>query len=107
MIDERLIQEVTDRIVAAYEPEKIVVFGSWAWGDPDADSDLDLLVIKASNLRRDKRGQEISRLFASRRFPLDVLVYTPEEVKKCLRMKGSFVKYVLDQGRVVYERQIH
>jgi predicted nucleotidyltransferase len=102
-----LIQEVTDRIVAAYQPEKIVVFGSWAWGEPDADSDLDLLVIKDSKLRRDKRGTEVRKLFASRRFPLDVLVYTPQEVEKCLTMKGSFIRHVLDQGKVVYERQAH
>ena len=81
-------------------PERL----SWAWGKPDADSDLDLLVVKESSLRRDKRSREIRNLFASRQFPLDVLVYTPAEVEQCLGMKGSFVRKVLDRGKVLYER---
>lgn len=105
MIDEELIQQVTEQIVAHTRPEKIVLFGSWAWGEPDANSDLDLLIIHDSALRRDKRAREISRLFTSRTFPLDVLVYTPEEVEQCLKMKGSFVKYILDRGRVLYDKR--
>jgi predicted nucleotidyltransferase len=107
MIDEDLIQQIADRIVTHVEPDKVVLFGSWAWGEPDADSDLDILVVKESSLRRDKRAREVRQLFASRRFPLDVVVYTPHEVEQCLRMKGSFVKYILDQGRVLYERKTH
>lgn len=107
MIDEKLIQQVTDKIITHVQPEKVVLFGSWAWGEPDTDSDLDLLVIHDSTLRRDKRAREISRLFASRRFPLDILVYTPREVEQCQKMQGSFVKYILDHGRILYERPTH
>ncbi len=104
MIDERLIQQVARKIVEQVRPEKVVLFGSWAWGEPDADSDLDLLIICDSTLRRDKRAREILRLFSARKFPLDVLVYTPQEVEMCRRMKGSFVRYILDHGKVLYER---
>ncbi len=103
-VDEELIRRVTEQIVTHVQPEKIILFGSWAWGRPHADSDLDLLIIRDSPLRRDKRAREIHQLFASRKFPLDVLVYTPREVEMCQKMKGSFIRYILDHGRVLYEQ---
>ena len=104
MIDQVLIERVAKTIATRLQPEKIVLFGSWAWGEPDEHSDLDILVIKRSSLRRDRRAREVSELFASRTFPLDVLVYTPTEVERCSKMKGSFVRYILENGRTLYER---
>jgi len=104
MIDQTLIEHITDTIVTRLRPEKIVLFGSFAWGKPDVHSDIDLLVIKRSSLRRDKRAREVSELFPTRTFPLDVLVYTPAEVERLRRTKGSFVRYILENGRTLYER---
>lgn len=103
-ITDALIQSITDRIVKEYRPEKIILFGSHAWGHPHEDSDLDLFIIKESNLRRDHRAMEVSNLFFPRRFPMDILVYTPGEVKHNLEANDFLVKEILTKGRVLYER---
>ena len=99
-----LIKDVVNKIVKEVKPDKIILFGSYSWGNPTPDSDLDLLIIKESKLRRDKRALEIDKLFADRLFPLDVIVYTPEEIGLCLKMEGSFIKEILEQGEVLYDR---
>ncbi|MBN1661098.1 MAG: nucleotidyltransferase domain-containing protein [Anaerolineae bacterium] len=104
MIDQALIEHLVKTIATRLQPERIVLFGSWAWGEPDEHSDIDILVIKHSSLRRDKRAREVSDLFASRTFPLDVLVYTPAEVERLRKMRGSFVRFILENGRILYER---
>ena len=104
MISEALIQQVTERIVHECNPHKVILFGSHAFGKQDRDSDLDLFVIMDSDLRRDRRTVKISKLFPHRRFPLDVIVYTPEEVKNSLTHGNPFIKDVLEKGRVLYAR---
>ena len=102
-IDEALIKKVTGKIRDNFRPQKIILFGSRAWGKPSPDSDLDLFVVMPSTLRRDNRSMEISKLFSDRLFPLDVLVYTPEEVNKSLKRNNPFIKEILEKGKVVYE----
>lgn len=99
-----LIRDVVNKIVKEVKPDKVILFGSYSWGKPTSDSDLDLLIIKESTLRRDKRAMEIDKLFADRQFPLDVIVYTPEEVGQCVKLEGSFVKEILEHGEVLYDR---
>ena len=103
-ITQEIIRDVARTIVEHVQPEKVVLFGSCARGNLTADSDLDLLVIKESELRRDRRAQEIYRLFSRRQFPLDIVVYTPDEVAECLKTDGSFVKDILEHGRILYDR---
>lgn len=103
-ITKKLINEVVQIIIDKTQPNKIILFGSYAHGNPTADSDLDLLVIKESDLRRDKRAMEIDKLFADRLFPLDIIVYTPQEVQQCLDIEGSFVGDILECGEIVYDK---
>lgn len=102
-INEILIEKVVKRISGKFQPQKILLFGSRAWGNPSPDSDLDLFVIMPSSLRRDNRSVEVSKLFPDRLFPLDVLVYTPEEVKTSLQRENPFIKEILEKGKVLYE----
>ena len=99
-----LLPEITSRIVKTSDPEKIVLFGSYAKGDFGPDSDLDLLVIidgidsprKESNrLRRSLRG-----LLA----PVDILVATPELIERHRKTIGLIYRPALDEGKVIYER---
>jgi len=104
-VSEKVIQDVTETIVRAFHPQKVILFGSLIWGEQRADSDLDLFVIMDSDLRRDQRAAQISRLFPYRDFPLDILVYTPKEVKLSLERRNPFIRAILTKGRVLYERE--
>ncbi len=99
------LNHITQKLVEQIQPEKIVVFGSYATGQAKPESDVDLLVILESDLRRDQRQEAISRALRPRDFPLDVLAYTPAEVNMCVADPHSFLRYILTTGRVLYERQ--
>ena len=92
------------RLVEHIQPEKVVLFGSYADDTATADSDIDLLVIVESELRRDRRQEAISQALRPRRVPVDILAYTPEEVRQCLASPDSFVHHILTTGKVLYER---
>ncbi len=104
-INDELIQEITGRIVREFHPHKIILFGSHAAGRPRQDSDLDLFIIMDSDLRRDYRAAEIYKLFRHRCFAMDVIVYTPEEVKMSLERRNPFIRDLLGEGKVLYERK--
>lgn len=100
-----VILKITEKIREGYRPEMIVLFGSYAQGRPGPDSDIDLLVIKDSKQRRDKRDGEIRALLRDIKLPLDIFVYTPEEVEKFHNLEGSFVNEIFKKGEVIYEKQ--
>jgi len=102
MDSKKEIKKITDQIVEKYKPEKIILYGSFASGKPHKDSDLDLLVIKKTRKARTKRHLEVDRLLLDRTMPLDILVYTPAEIKKRLLLGDFFVKNIIKQGRVLY-----
>ena len=97
------IKEITDKIVQTYHPEKIILFGSWAWGKPHEDSDFDFFIIKDTDTPSLKRIEEVDRIFSRREFPMDFLVYTPDQVENRLKIGDLFVKDILTNGRVLYE----
>ncbi len=104
MIDKQVINRIRDIIVKTYQPEKIILFGSYANGNPTDDSDLDLLVIKDSNLPRHKRGLRARLALSTFHFAKDILFYTPEEINQWTNVPGSFVNTVLNHGAIIYER---
>jgi predicted nucleotidyltransferase len=107
MITDELLREIVQRIVDAFDPEAIILFGSRAYGEPDADSDVDLLVIADTLAHRSvfERHRAISDLFPRRRFSLDVLVRTPEELRELLEHGPSFFREITARGKVLYERR--
>ena len=96
------IQRVATSLGRAAHARKVILFGSHATGHPGPDSDVDFLVIADSRLPRHKRSRSLYALFHPYPFPMDILVYTPEEVEKQLADPDSFVATVLTQGTEVY-----
>jgi len=104
-VDEDLLRDLVQRILSVTQPEKIILFGSYARGDATEHSDIDILVIQHSDLPRHKRATPI-RLALRGLFPSkDIVVYTPEEVEEWKSASTSFIASVLREGRVLYERK--
>jgi uncharacterized protein len=102
---EQKIQEVVRKIVAEYQPEKIILFGSWAWGKPGPDSDVDVLIVKRSERTRSDRAQEVQELLYPREIPMDILVYTPEEVEESInKNKNLFIEDIIRNGTTLYSK---
>src|SRR5512134_864222 len=94
-----------ERIVAKLKPEKIILFGSYAYGNPTPDSDVDLLVIMKTKAKEIDRYVAVSNLLYPRQFPVDILVKTPKEMEAETRKKGNFfMREILKKGKVIYER---
>jgi predicted nucleotidyltransferase len=101
---EALIKKIRDTIVKEYRPEKVILFGSRAYGKLGAESDFDLFIIKRSSKRKVDRIRDVSNLFTRRNFSLDVIVSTPAEVRARLSMGDFFYQEILSNGRVLYEK---
>ena len=102
-ISEDKIRQVTKKIVKQFQPEKIILFGSYAWGEPNQDSDVDLFVVKETENTRDL-AREINRAIFPRPFPMDLIVYRPKQLEKRKRMGDLFINEVLNKGKVLYAR---
>ena len=94
--------KLVDTIVRQFEPFRIILFGSYAWGRPTQDSDVDLLVImntKETNITTAvKIGQTIEH-----NFPIDIIVRTPEQVRQRLEWGDTFITQIMSKGRILYE----
>jgi len=96
------IDRITAQIIEKYRPEKIILFGSAARGNFDADSDADFLIMKKETpLYGADRIRELSRMI-ERNIAVDLLVYRPEEFEKRLKMGDPFLKSILKDGKVLY-----
>jgi predicted nucleotidyltransferase len=95
------IKAVAEQIGRDFRPRKVVLFGSYARGKPTADSDVDLLVIMP--LRGDPVYKSVEIALAARPgFPMDLLVRTPAEVRKRLAWNDSFIRDIMEKGKVLY-----
>jgi predicted nucleotidyltransferase len=98
------LRPAIQKIVQTLKPEKIILFGSYAYGTPNPHSDVDLLVIMKTKASLKERSWAVSRLLLPRPFPVDILVKTPKEVAKALESGDFFLKEILTRGKVLYER---
>jgi len=105
MIKEREINQIAARIVKNHNPERIILFGSFAWGKPRKDSDIDLLVVKKNIKSMRQAAEDIDRTLFDRRFAMDILVYSPEHFKKRLELGDSFAKRIFDKGKLLYAKK--
>ena len=103
-VDDELLKEIVSRIVDAVHPERIVLFGSYAYGRPKDESDLDILVVMDSELPRYKRSVSIYRALAGLLIPKDILVYTQEEIEEWSEVPQAFITTILKKGKVIYEK---
>lgn len=105
MITKNKISEIVKKIASGYNPEKIILFGSYASGTAAENSDIDLFVIKDSELPRPQRAVQLRKMLLGSQVPMDIIVYTPNEVNNEKDEKYSFVYEVLNSGKTVYERK--
>ena len=103
-VNQAVLQEVVRRIVAAVNPERIILFGSHTSGTPHQHSDLDFLIVMESALPRYRRAVPIYRALAGLLIPKDVVVYTPEEIEAWSGVPAAFVTAAMAQGRILYEK---
>jgi predicted nucleotidyltransferase len=104
MIGSDKIADIVKKIVSGYNPDKIILFGSYATGKPTEDSDLDLMVIKATELSRPQRTVQVRKMLYGAMVPIDLIVYTPQEIAESKDNIFSFVSEVLNTGKTLYER---
>ena len=98
------IQEIIRRIVEKFRPRRIVMFGSRARGDTRPDSDLDLMVEMETDDPPAERVRTIDALFGLRRWAMDLVVYTPEEVEQQRQYRNALIRVIESEGKVLYER---
>ena len=103
MVSRGQIQIYCDAIARAFEPEKIILFGSLAYGRPREDSDVDVLVVMRRARRHGRRPSLAIRRKISAAFPVDILVKAPEEITERLREGDSVLREIVEKGRVMYE----
>ena len=99
------IQEVCEAIVGRFNPEKIVLFGSYATGEPNSDSDVDLLVVMPFEGSPFRQAAAILDhiVHTVGVIPMDLLVRTAEQVQERLKIGDSFMREILERGKVMYE----
>jgi uncharacterized protein len=100
------LPSVVDRVVERFDPLRVVLFGSLARGEPNYDSDVDLLVVFDRVELENKRGLsvEISRALAGIPVPVDVIVTDVDEIRRRGHLVGPILRPALEEGKVVYER---
>ncbi len=98
-----VLEEITSRLVEEFHPEKIVLFGSHAWGRPDEDSDVDLLVIVSdSDDKPTERSRRAHSCLSGLMVPKDVLVRTRRELERFADVHASLECEILQRGKVLY-----
>jgi len=99
-----IIRRMAEKIRRKYKPEKIILFGSYAYGKPTMHSDIDLLIIKDTKTRHIDRAVRIREILRkeNRLVAIEPLVYTPKEINKRLKIEDDFIKEIVEKGVVLY-----
>ncbi len=105
MISEEIIQSIVDDIVKKCKPLKVILFGSYARGNPTEDSDLDLFIVSNWRVSWAEKVRRVRRAISASGLSLDVVVRSPAQVRRSLAGRDWFVQEVFEQGRVLYERR--
>jgi len=100
----KTISSMVEKIKKEYRPKKIILFGSYAWGNPTKCSDIDLFIIKDTREKPIERWMEIKKILRdpNRPIPVSPLVLTRKEVEKRKSIKDFFIKEIMEKGDVLY-----
>jgi len=98
------IDNLVRRIVARIQPQKVIIFGSYAKGTATTKSDLDIFVIKEMDLPMANRADDLNPMLSRLLIPVDVHIYTPQEVEEYGKEQFSFINSVLKSGKTVFEK---
>jgi uncharacterized protein len=104
-IERKEIQQMVQRIVSGFRPEKIILFGSHARGDAGPDSDVDLLVVMPVEGSKREKAVEIGVALHDIRLPKDIIVTTPEAFESRKEIAGTIERPAARQGKVLYARK--
>jgi len=98
------LDKIVSQLVKTYRPEKIILFGSYAYGVPHEDSDVDLLIIKTTSQPFVDRLVEVRKILTdpTRSVPLGPIVLTPEELDARLSIGDQFIEEIVTRGEVLY-----
>ena len=99
------IDEIVRKIAERSDPLRIVMFGSRARGEAGPDSDLDLFVEMESDKSPPQRAMDVSQIFGLRKWAMDLVVYTPEEVQRMKDVVGTLLYTIEREGKVLYEHR--
>jgi predicted nucleotidyltransferase len=103
MVDEIRIAKLSERIVREFQPERIILFGSYAYGQPRPDSDVDLLVVLPFEGKAFRKSLEILNR-VSPEFSVELLARRPEDTARRYAEGDPLIREALDHGKVLYER---
>ena len=103
-VPKEAIHFVVKRIVERFKPEKVILFGSHAYGEPKPWSDVDLLVVMETERTSREQRLEIARFLRDRTFGIDVIVRKPDELKHRIELGDFFLREITSKGKVLYER---
>lgn len=98
------IKQVAARIAKQFDPERIILFGSYAYGRPNPYSDVDLLVVMNTADRPRLKQIEIARSLSPHPFGLDIIVRTPDQIAERVAQGDYFLREIISRGQVLYER---
>ncbi len=101
-ISKRAIQAFARKIAKEFKPQKIILFGSYAYGKPTEDSDVDIMVIMPYEGRSPRKATEIW-MATKPNFPIDILVRTQEQINTRLELGDFFIREIINRGKVLYE----
>jgi predicted nucleotidyltransferase len=96
------IKDIVSVIAEHIRPEKIILFGSYANGKPCDDSDVDLLIIKDFGVPRYQRGVLVRKCLRGIKIPVDILVYTRDEIQKWANVDAAFINMIMKNGKILY-----
>lgn len=104
MLPEQTIQGAVERIVAAANPTRVILFGSYGRGEANEDSDLDLMVVEAAVVNRAREMVRLRDAVGHMDIGVDVLVYSEAEFEERRQWLSSVVRWAVEEGKVMYER---
>lgn len=104
MIDNDIIEEVKKRLIDTFNPVEIYIFGSYAWGSPDEESDLDLLIVVDHYEDKYKALVEGYKALESMPIPKDILIFNKAEFEQCAENKTKICYVVRKKGKLIYAR---
>jgi predicted nucleotidyltransferase len=104
LITEEEINGVVEKIIKGYNPEKIILFGSYSAGNPNENSDIDLFVVKDTDKPRPERAIELRKMLYGSKLPIDLIVYNQKEIDETRKNNIGLEMRYLETGKVMYER---
>jgi predicted nucleotidyltransferase len=95
------LRKWANQLALRFSPEKVILFGSYAYGQPTADSDVDLLVVMSHTESDIKKASEI-RMTLPVTIPIDVIVRSPKKIQERLLMGDFFIREIMEKGKILY-----